>query len=908
MKKPRRLWRVLRIFIFGVLALLILVAGGAWWAHSHLTRLTVEAVNRAFPDLQLSAKTVGVSAAGVLDLKAVQLRIRRDGSTAVSIPSAQVRFSWPELRQHYIREIVIDQPNVRVSDALLAAVGSADDAAGESEESAPWRIGKVTIKGGVAHVGLAGQPAVRFGFAMQMVEGMPTGNQILITSLRVRDGESGPDFLALPALKLSASLEELRRGRLREVVMDAPFLEVNDRLLAMLPGSSAEGNSTLPWSCDRVSIQKGKAKLNVSQWPEAEFEFAVHADHVAAEGGGAVEFSLAGLTAHLRGETHSTLSIASARVAGTVSGLARGAIQEVAIDEPIINVTDRLVAWRPPGQSAAPDAVPEPIPWKVERLTVKRGQVGIDLEGAPLAGFSFDVRLQNAGLGDAGAGELQSVELHDLALRTRAEGVEPFLRVPAIRAEFRVPELLQRRRLARLRIENLDFRYNTAFREMIASGAKPKPVSAEPAVAGGEKAPSPTIGELRLLEGRVHLDDLGIGIPGIECRLETAFRDLALEPGGGQGGQELQTIELSQIALRSPLDPFVTVLDLDTVFVRFTLAGLWKRQVEEVAIVRPTLTIGPDLFWYIDRVQQNQSDQVANAPAAADDGPPWSIQGFSAKAGRLVLALEGQGKLALPMPFESHAENLNFRRLSDLRLKLQIDMPEQDYDYPAYELALRGVSGRIEFSLPPAEANNNVVNTLHLRGVQWKNFRGRDLFLDVTYDERGIYGKLSGKGYSGIVNGQFNFLLTPESDWDGWVSGAQIDLKPITAALAPEKFSLNSPADFRLAVKARGPEILKVDGDFKARAPGNLRIGKLDDFIKDLPGDWSGVKRGLSRISLETLRDFAYDTAHGDFHFTGLVGAVRVDLRSSHGSRKIDMNFREAPSSAVPGPVAANEP
>jgi hypothetical protein len=260
------------------------------------------------------------------------------------------------------------------------------------------------------------------------------------------------------------------------------------------------------------------------------------------------------------------------------------------------------------------------------------------------------------------------------------------------------------------------------------------------------------------------------------------------------------------------------------------------------------------------------------------------------------------------MPFESRAENLNFRRLSDLRLKLRIDMPEQNYDYPSYELALRGVSGRIEFSLPPDKAANNVVNTLRLRSVQWKNFRGSDLFLDVTYDERGVYGKLAGKGYSGNVNGQFNFLLTPESDWNAWVSAEHIGLQPITAALAPEKFTMDSPADFRLTVKARAREILKVDGDFRARSPGNLRISKLDDFIHDLPGDWSGVKRGLSRISLETLRDFAYDTAHGDFHFTGLTGAVRLDLQGPRGSRKVEMNFREATANAAPSRVAGNMP
>jgi len=851
---------------------------------------------------------VAISGAGVLDLKAIELRVRGDNSTAVSIPAAQVRFSWQELRRHYVREIAIERPSVRVTDALLAAVGSGDAAPNESASDAPWRVGKLVVKGGAARVELAGLPTARFGFAIQLAESAPAGNQIVVTSLHVHEGNDGSDVLELPGLRVSASLEDLRSGRLREVAVEEPHLVIDDRLLAMLPKSTSGRSSNSAWSCDRLSIQRGTAKLDLADWPEGAFEFAIQADHVSADGGGAVELSLAGLRARLRGDAAPALSIASVKISGTMNGLSRGTIQEVAIDEPEIQVTERLLAWRPPPSPAPAPAPPEAVPWKVERLSVKRGHAGIDLAGTPLAEFSFGVRLQNAGFGDDRAGELQSVELHDFNLRTRAAGVEPFLHIPAIRTEFRIAELLQQRRLARLRVENLDFRYNAAFREMIASGARPQPVPAPASVDARVKAPPATIGELRLLEGRIHLDDLGIGVPGIECRLETAFRDLALEPGGGQGGQELQTIELSQIALRSPLDPFVAVLDLDTVFIRFTLAGLWKRQIQEVAIVRPTLAIGPDLFWYIDRVQQNQGEPPARGVVPADDGPPWSIQDFSAKAGRLVLALEGQAKLALPMPFESHAQNLNFRRLSDLRLKLHIDMPEQDYDYPSYELALRGVSGRIEFSLPPAKDNNNVVNTLHIRGVQWKDFRGRDLFLDVTYDENGIYGKLAGKGYAGNVNGQFNFLLTTESDWNGWVSGEHVDLKPITAVLAPGKFSLSSPADFRLSVKARAREILKVDGDFKASSAGDLRIGKLDDFIRDLPGDWSGLKRGLSRISLETLRDFSYDTAHGDFHFTGLVGAVHLDLRGPRGTRKVEMNFRETNSPATSAQVATTEP
>ncbi len=893
--------RALRLCIIGIIAAALLVAGGTWWAYEHLTRLAVEAVNRAYPQLRLSAQTVAFTPTGDFDLKAVRLRVRSDGSEAVFIPSARVRYSWRELRQNFIREIVVEDPKFVVNDALLAALADGTDSAA----GPPWRVGRLTVTRGRASLDLAAAPLARLGFDLQFTEtGAASENQIVLKSIRVRAREETDDALEISALRLRASPEDLRQHRIREILIDAPQLRLTDQVLALLPKSSAEPSAGLPWSVEHISVQGGKARVELAAFPRVDFDFAAQVRNLAPDGGGAADLSLAGLSVRWSDDDAEVLSLPSLHVAATIGGLRNRIIREIEMEDPHVNVTDRLLAWNPPPEPSASSPSAAPAPWSVEKLAIKRGRAHVDLADAPLAEFSFGLRMHDATFTPEDAGELQSAEVLDLALRLRTAGVEPFLRVPAIRAEFRLPELLREHRLARLRIEHLDVRYNAPFREMIASGAKP----ALPANPAGASGPPFKIGELRLSDGRIHLDDLGLGIPGIECRLETAFREIALAPNAGQGGSDLQTIELSQLALSSPLDPFFTVLNLDTVFIRFTLAGLWKREIEEVAIVRPTLAIGPDLFWYVDRVQQNQSASADVAPAPADPGPDWLIRQFSAKAGQLVLALEGQAQLALPMPFESHAEQISFRRLSDLRLNLNIDMPIQDYEYPGYELSLRGVSGRVEFSLPPAKGANNVVNTLRMREVQWKSFRGRDLFLDVTYDEHGVYGKLAGKGYTGLINGQFDFHLAPESPWNGWISGNHIDLEPITNALAPEKFSLTGPADFRLTIAARASEILSVKGDFKSRRAGQLRIGKLDDLIKGLPGDWSGVKRGLSRISLETMRDFAYDTAHGDFQFFGLTGVVRLDLHGAVGSRKIEMNFHEGASPSAAHRVAESRP
>ena len=898
MSKPRRFPRVLRWCALGILSLLFAAAGAAWWADRHLAQLIVASFNRTYPGLEMSAKTVALTGTGALELKAVRVRVRRDGSEVLKIPAAIIRFSWREMRVHFIREIVIENPHFKITDALLAALPPGGS--GGSEE-VPWKIGHLAIAGGGGRVDLRGFPTAGFGFRVEFSEGLGA-NEIEVAGLTVRSRADGGEMLALPLVKVRASVEDLRRQRIREVRVDAPRVAVTDGLLSLLPAKGGENSSTPAWTVERAAINRGQASVNLTALPRMDFGFAGELREKQLVGGTPVELALSAVRVRLRQDDAEALAIPAVRAKATLEGLRGHKVREVVIEEPRVFVSDALLAAFPSASAAHEPAVAEAT-WTLDRLVLSGGRAGVDLKGAPLVEFGFAAQAGDDLLPPREPGELQAaVDFTDLAVRARGAALEPFLRVSAMHAKFRLPEVQREHRVAWVQVERFDFRYNQVFRELIASGTKP-------AVAAPARPGRPfSIGELLVTDGGIHLDDLGLGIPSIDCRVNTSFRNLALAPDAGEGGGELQTIELSHIALTSPLDPFVAVLSLDTIFLRFTLAGLWRREVEEVAIIHPRLEIGPDLFWYIDRVQKNAGAQPAGSAPAGEAGPGWLVKKFGATSGQLFLALEGHSELALPMPFESHAENLNFRELSDLRLKLNIEMPEQNYDYPGYELALRGVSGRVEFSLPPTRGANNVVNTLRLRGVRWKQFQGRDCFLDVTYDERGIYGNLGGRGYGGVLRGQFNFLLGPGSPWNGWVSGTHVDLRPLTAALAPEKFSLSGPADFRLTVAARATDIEKVVGDFSATRTGQLRIGKIDDIIKELPGDWSGVKRGLSRISLEALRDFTYDTAHGDFRFHGREGALHLDLRGPGGSRKVEFDFHDEPPPRPGARVAAHQP
>jgi hypothetical protein len=896
--------------------LLLVAGGGAWWTRRHLSKIFVTAVERAWPGLTISARSVALSRPGELRFESIRLRVAGADQDAFSVRAATIHFGWAELSRHFIRDVTLERPQVLLDDRTIESLNVAMGGGKAAVGDVPWQVGRISIVGGGAVVDLAAWPRLSLDVSAEIPAahsaGVTAPARVRLGRVRIQARGEQEEAVFIPTLSASFVPGELREARIRELRVDSPRIAVNDALLKLLP-RPAVGNEPAPaWRFDHLAIEKGEVRVDVSTLPRLRGGFAIHADAAPGHAEETFAVDIAHFSARLREDASELLSIAAARVVASPGDLQAKRIRELTVQDPHLQVTDAAVALlqSKPDASGSATAPGPAAGWTLNRVLIKGGQARVDISGAPLAECGFGLHMANAVVAPDGPDELQSLEIRDLALRPRDQALEPFLSVPSVRAEFRVPELLRTGRIARLQVEHLDFRYNSRFREMIDRGGKPRvtPTAAANPAAAGPPGPPISITECRLVDGQVHLNDLGLGIPPIDFRLNTAFRDLALSTDAGAAGHELQSVELSQIALSSPLDPFFHVLKLDSLFVRFTLAGLWRREIEEVEIIHPVIAIGPDLFWYVDQVQKNAAGppHVATLP---DMGPSWSVRRFNATSGQLVLALEGQRSLAVPMPFESHAEDLNFRHLADLRLKLAIDMPEQDYHYPGYELSLLGVRGRLEFSLPPKEKANNVVNTLHLREIRWKNYRTRESFLDVTYDVRGIYGHFGGKAYTGLFNGQFNFLLDDQSSWNGWISGEHIDLKQVTGILAPEKFSLDSPANFRLSLSAHATEFEQVAGDFAASKPGRLQIRKLNDLIEALPADWSGLKRGLARISLEALRDFAYEAARGDFHFHHRTGALHLDLRGAAGSRRITVQVHDDDEPGSPPPsIVATRP
>ena len=217
----------------------------------------------------------------------------------------------------------------------------------------------------------------------------------------------------------------------------------------------------------------------------------------------------------------------------------------------------------------------------------------------------------------------------------------------------------------------------------------------------------------------------------------------------------------------------------------------------------------------------------------------------------------------------------------------------QSRDFPDYQLAIEDAEGDLHFAYPPEKGQKNLVQKLQIGGVRRRQYRARKAWLAVTFDERGINGEFGASAYGGYLNGGFSFFFSDDSPWIGWVAGTGVDTRSLTSIISPQNFTLTGPLDFEIQLDAFRKEIDRLRGVFRLTEPGRMKIGKIDDVLANLPPQWVAIKRSSTRIALETLRDFDYTAATGDFWFVQSQGILNLDLSGPNGSRKFEVALHD---------------
>ncbi|MHB1082393.1 MAG: hypothetical protein ACYC67_23580 [Prosthecobacter sp.] len=405
----------------------------------------------------------------------------------------------------------------------------------------------------------------------------------------------------------------------------------------------------------------------------------------------------------------------------------------------------------------------------------------------------------------------------------------------------------------------------------------------------------------RWTAGKIEVDKLGVtlmsiapGLPPVRFDVNLAANETPLDLDGLAENVEPQSIQLTRLRIPSPHEALRTVAEMDVIHVNYTLDGLLHRRINRVEIVSPVLYVGEDLFWYVENYRKSMKgeapipDATFGPPAPPKPAAPgWQVDTLAVSDGKLIIAPKGVPLAGISRPFPFSFTS----KLESGQLDAQFNIPTDDYTLKDLKLEFRGMKGQVHFNLPMKDRNNNLTETFTVDQLRWKQLHFEKAHLSVTYDVHGIYGLFGSSAYGGYVNGAFDIYLDETFTWDGWVAGTDVDLKPVTATLFPEYFLIDGKVQGKIVATGNKNELYQGDAEFQNRSHGRFSIAALNDLIKSLPKALTGtIGDQITRIGLETLRDFEYENIDGKARFYGREGRGHLRFLGPKGSRKFDVN------------------
>ncbi|MEC5126201.1 hypothetical protein VSU19_05540 [Verrucomicrobiales bacterium BCK34] len=479
---------------------------------------------------------------------------------------------------------------------------------------------------------------------------------------------------------------------------------------------------------------------------------------------------------------------------------------------------------------------------------------------------------------------------------------EEVFTVRQIELDATAEELQRTRRIGRIKLSGGVLKVGNGLKELGGGGSKkeeeeapepdpeenPKPEENKEASAA--KLPTWTIGEIEVTRSKVQFEALVPQIEGLSFSLETRLENVPLSLDGLLAEDTLQKVELSGIEIKDPYNSFITVATLPTIFVEFSLAGLASQEVEKIDLVGPSLHVGQGLFWWIDYQrnfrEQNEGASVGfEAEGPVTKSPDWKIKEINATAGKIVIAPTGVPIALVPFPFNATT------KMSDGAIELKLTIPDEDYIYhfPDYKVDLHGLEGKVQFNVPVVDENNNLVQTFSLDRAIFRKYEAENLYLTVTFDSNGVYGKFGGDAYSGYAEGEFNFYLNDPGKWDAWVAGTALDTGPLTDVIVPENFKMDGLATVKIVSEGRGKVPGETTGEITLETPGWFHITKLDQILAGLPTEWTPLQRSLTTLGLDALKRFDYEQGAGSLSLHEQEGDLQLRFAGPYGTRELNL-------------------
>ncbi len=962
----RRVWMTAAWFVIvGGLYLGLGVLGG-WFVRNHLG----EVASIAVPDYDFQTGKVEIGREGFV-IEGLRVLEESSGVEIADADRFELGLEFDGFTLPKIRSVIIDGPKVVVTELLLRDDGG-EPTTGRSDKplNFDWlKVDRVRIREGNIAVILPGMPTMAFDFEFEAddLDGSRPGDlstfpqTLAIRNLHMRNPATDEQVALVGRIEAKAHVaSDLLAGRVESLEIENPDLLVTPSVLEMFVGSDErsdeDGPRIGPWTIEQLAVIDGSLRIddfeNYSGLSLPDVEVPVMSGTISGlhyENGTVTSSELQKIRLEaLRvdagdgTETAEPLANAVAVDAEFVLDdfLDDGWVEKLAIEAPTLSVgADRLARYLRGGPTTArsdasdpPTATEQDEPFpavKIRSFDITNGFAAFDPAGL-MAGLPYGYGHFTLKTVEQGEDPHYEVEMTDVRGRVFEAKTRPFMKGKRVSASFSALGLQQGNRLDSVEfsgwsarvgedVERLMSRMENAEKEE-SPDSKPDEASARPQAGDEANEPPWTIGRLGLADSAITLEDIIPGLPYVKLNLGTTIDEVRLT-GRTEEDRRVQRIELSGLEVAAPYNTSQTVIRLPTVWVHFTVAGLFESEIEKIEILSPELYVGEPLFWYIDYYQRydsggaGEAEDTENADVAAADPKPgdpsnidgtiealekvfesatisgWAIKEIEAFAGKILIAPKGEPLGIFPFPF-SFRTNIAKREL-DLRLEIQ----EGDYVFDDLRLELLRMKGESFVNYPIRNEDKNFVQTLESKGMRFQQIKADDITLSVTYDAGGIYGKLWAGAYGGDLNAEFNIYIGKEYAWDAWASAVGFELGPFFEALAPDRFVMTGTLDGKLIANGVELSVDKAYGELKT-GKGSMHIKALDAVLASLPDSLDVIQEALTKASIDVFRNYDFDEGEARLDMEGREGGASIVMDGPDGKREIGFSFHDETDAA----------
>lgn len=592
-------------------------------------------------------------------------------------------------------------------------------------------------------------------------------------------------------------------------------------------------------------------------------------------------------------------------------------LSRISIDTPRITLLPENTSFLNPAHAAnspvPASAAPAPPLWQkiqIDQLALNNGTVNYSTHLTHRVDVSTALDIRTETYKSVEGHPYQTVTMKNIRITAPELAAAPVTNVEELTATVQWPGLWKTERIESLRMRGGELDVNDVVKQL--TGVNPSTNAAGAAPEGKKAAAIPQengwrINRVAIADTYITLHRLTPGLPPVKFAVNYDVWDMPLQPKHLVGRLEPQKIELSHLSLRSPFDPLREVAIMNTIFIHFTLDGLLAGRIERVEVLNPTLMVGEDLFWYVDyyrkyaagelpadepapRIVSSDDNFAFQAAASMEVAPPsgggWTLEELAVTGGKLVIAPKGVPLPGIPRPFPFSFVT----RLENGQFEAELEIPSDTYTWESLKLEFENLRGHVLFNLPHKQVSNNLTETFHVDKIRYQQLHIENCFLTVTYDAAGIYGQFGGEAYDGYVKGAFNIYNDTSFTWDGWITGTGVRTTEITRKLTPAYLLLDGRVDASVIAQGNTSEVYQTDISFTNTEPGKFSITTLNNAIESIPEDIEGYLQDITRIGIETVRDFDYEKAEAKARFYGREGRGYLRLSGPHGTRNIDVN------------------